>query len=129
MAIGWMTVIKAVPWGEVIANAPRIAGAAKKLLSGAAGTQPATDKVAPGAADVLQGGDSLESRLRKVEADAAALHRQLLASSELIRNLAEQNEQLVVRIDANRARLGLLTAASVILGIAVAVLLLAMLRA
>ena len=31
MAIAWLTVLKMVPWGEVINNAPKVADGAKKL--------------------------------------------------------------------------------------------------
>ena len=32
MAIPWLTVLQAVPWGDVIRNAPKVADGAKKLL-------------------------------------------------------------------------------------------------
>ena len=31
MAIGWLSVLKSVPWEEVISNAPKVAEGAKKL--------------------------------------------------------------------------------------------------
>jgi hypothetical protein len=31
MAIGWLSVLQLVPWGEVISNAPKVAESAKKL--------------------------------------------------------------------------------------------------
>jgi hypothetical protein len=40
-----------------------------------------------------------------LEAAVSELHRQMLASSELIKALAEQNGQLVARVEANRVRL------------------------
>ena len=46
------------------------------------------------------------------------LHGQMLASSELIKELAEQNAQLVKRIEANRKRTLWLAAATLALGIA-----------
>lgn len=33
MAAGWLTVLKMVPWGDVIENAPKVAQGAKKLWS------------------------------------------------------------------------------------------------
>jgi hypothetical protein len=41
MAIGWLTVLKMVPWGEVIENAPKVAIGAKKLWD-KVGRKPAT---------------------------------------------------------------------------------------
>lgn len=31
MAIGWLTILKSVPWAEVISNAPKVAEGARKL--------------------------------------------------------------------------------------------------
>ena len=39
-----------------------------------------------------------------LEAAVADLHSQMLASSELIRELADQNAQLIQRIEINRVR-------------------------
>ena len=35
MAIGWMTALKIIPWGDVLESAPRIVKAAKHLFSAA----------------------------------------------------------------------------------------------
>jgi len=121
MAIGWLTVIKAVPWGEVIANAPKIANAAKKLLGS---VSKKTEEMSPVLVDPLQEGAGLgemQAHLKALEAETVSLRDQMLASSELIKNLAEQNAQLVQRIESNRAKLIWLTVAVVILGLALAV--------
>ena len=52
---------------------------------------------------------------------ASALHEQMLASSELIKTLAEQNEQLVRRIETQRFRLLLLSALIALGGLGIAV--------
>jgi hypothetical protein len=41
MAIPWLSVIKLVPWGEVISNAPKVAEGAKKLWSAVSREPPA----------------------------------------------------------------------------------------
>lgn len=121
MAIGWMTVLQAVPWTEVINNAPRIAEGAKKLWSAAARRTPAPQAAA--------GPNPLDARVAALEATVGELQGELLASSELIRSLAEQNAQLVRRIEANRVRLTQLVAALVVTaGLASAGLVLAVLR-
>jgi hypothetical protein len=40
-----------------------------------------------------------------MESALSDLHTQMLASSELIKALAEQNSQLIVRVETSRARL------------------------
>ncbi|MDP1927884.1 MAG: hypothetical protein Q8K62_05165, partial [Thiobacillus sp.] len=54
-----------------------------------------------------------------LETAVADLHGQMFASSELIKALAEQNAQLVKRVEANRVRMLWLTAATAVLAIAV----------
>jgi hypothetical protein len=119
MAIGWLTVLKGVPWSEVIHNAPVVVDGARKLW-GAVSRQP--QRSAPpapspaGASPTSQ----LESRIGALEAALADQHAQLLASSELIKALADQNAQLIARIAAQRRLLmGLGAASGVIALIAV----------
>lgn len=106
MAIGWVTILQAVPWSDVIRNAPRLADGAKRLL-GMASRQPAAP---PAAATGTTA--ALEARVQALEATVAELHEQMLASSELIQGLAEQNTQLIRRIEANRVRMRWLAAAT-----------------
>jgi hypothetical protein len=103
MAIGWLGLLKAVPWGDVVSNAPKIADGAKSLWNTVA------KKVRPG--DPAQAGtatdpeQTIEQRVTTLEAGQAELGRQLIASTELIRSLADQNGQLIARLDALRSRL------------------------
>ena len=108
MAIGWLTVLQSVPWTEVISNAPKLAEGAKKLWNKAA-SNPAPQEApepaaAPTASPESQAIAALEVRAKAMEASLADLHGQLLASSELIKALADQNAQLVARVEANRVR-------------------------
>lgn len=96
MAIGWLTVLQNVPWAEVIRNAPRVAEGAKKLWNTAARKRAAPE--APAATPEA-------AAIAALEATVADLHEQMLASSELIKALAEQNAQLIARAEANRRRL------------------------
>jgi chromosome segregation ATPase len=113
MPIPWLVVLQAVPWTDVIKNTPRVAEGAKKLWSRVSkkSTAPSTDL------EVLEPIDAsetlslaqLQARLAHMEAATAELHSQMLASSELINTLAEQNAQLVARMEAARVRLRWLT--------------------
>lgn len=106
MPISWLTVLQAVPWTEVIRNAPKVADGAKKLWSSVAG-QPAQTAVGGGASAQSRGDGSLEglqARVDSLESTVFELHDQLLSSAELIKQLAEQNTLLVQRVEANRVR-------------------------
>ena len=108
MAIGWFTVLAAVPWKQVIENAPQVADGAKKLWNAVAKKPVTRDTPEPGTGVNLTADArsiaGMASRMAALEAETADLHGQMLASSELIKTLAEQNAQLVERIEANRVR-------------------------
>jgi hypothetical protein len=113
MAIEWLAVLKSVPWSEVIGNAPRVAEGAKKLWNAvsrkrAAVEAPVAD-AQPAPSSEAQAIAALESRVAAMEAAAEDLHAQMLASSELIKALAEQNGQLIARLEALRTRVAWLT--------------------
>ncbi len=125
MAIGWLSVLKTVPWGDVISNAPKVADGAKKLWSSVGGKLPTARPVAstenldvpvqePGLAQ-------LQLRLAAVEARVAELHEQMRTSSELIQALADQNSQLISGLQACRVRLRWLAGATLVLGLLAAV--------
>lgn len=123
MAIGWLTILKSVPWTEVIKNAPKVAEGARKLWN-AVGRQRAADGAAdagaqPSVSHEPHTLEALEARIAALEAAVSDLHGQMLASSELIKELAEQNAQLVKRIEANRKRTFWLGAATLALAIVV----------
>ena len=106
MPISWLTVLQAVPWSDVIRNAPKVADGAKKLWSTVAG-QPAqapVDAGTPARSRDDQSPEVLQARIDALDATVADLHGQLLASAELIRELAEQNTQMVRRVELNRVR-------------------------
>ncbi|GMU50422.1 MAG: hypothetical protein AMXMBFR31_26480 [Candidatus Desulfobacillus denitrificans] len=123
MAIGWLTILKSVPWTEVIRNAPKVAEGARKLWN-AVGKQRAADEAADAAAPPAASHEphtleALEARVAALEAAVSDLHGQMFASSELIKELAEQNAQFVKRIEANRKRTFWLGAATLALAIVV----------
>jgi hypothetical protein len=129
MAIGWLTVLKVVPWVELARNAPKIAEGARKLWDGVAGEKRApTSAPAPGAAPV-DGAAPLVARVDRLEADRAHLRGQLLASTDLINQLASQNAQLTAGVEALRARVVWLTRMLIVVGLlALAALVLALTR-
>lgn len=112
MAAGWLTVLKWVPWTDVIKNAPKVADGAKKLWHTAASKKPsplqanasttASDMPLPPQDQALA---ALQGRLQTLENTTQELHDQMLASSELIKALAEQNTQLIRSVEVHRVRL------------------------
>jgi hypothetical protein len=121
MAIPWLAVLTSVPWKDVINNAPKVADGAKKLWNSIGKKSPVPEKEAPSEQTNISSEaktiNELQAQLAAVEASVADLHEQMLASSELIKSLAEQNTQLIKRIELNRVRVVWLTGATVIFGI------------
>src|SRR5690349_10737237 len=125
MAVGWYSMLKLVPWADVIANAPQIADAAKKLWGSVARKAP-PEPGATQAADAVAAPQSpaerlaeLEIRLETTEAALVELHTQMVESTKLIDTLASQNTLLVSRVEANRVLVRWLVAAVVLLGASV----------
>jgi hypothetical protein len=113
MAIGWLTLLKAVPWVEVARKAPEVAESAKKLWNTIAKNtskpeiEVQTEATSFSSED--QGIKWLKERLIANEAAYADLHNQMLASAELIKTLADQNAQLINAVELNRKRIVRLT--------------------
>ena len=116
MAIPWLAILSNVPWKDVIDKAPKVADGAKKLWKSVAkksgSPEPANTNVKPAHSSEEQTIASLDTRVIELKNEVAALHDQMLASSEIIEALAEQNTQLIKSIEIFRGRvlrLGLLT--------------------
>ena len=121
MPVPWLTVLQSVPWSDVIKNAPKVADGARKLWSSVGGKSQAAATpeaaVPAAAAPDARTIATLEPRLSAAERAIADLQAQMLASSELIKALADQNALLIQRIETNRVRWLWLSAAVVVVGI------------
>lgn len=128
MALGWLTVLKTVPWTEVIGHAPLVAEGARKLWQ-AVGARPvevpaAEPPAAPAASPRSQVEidaqrlEALERRLATAEAALQPLQAQVRTSTELIKALADQNEALVRGVEALRKRAVWLSAGCLLAGAA-----------
>jgi hypothetical protein len=115
MAIGWLTILKSVPWTDVISNAPKVADGAKKLWKnvGRNRSGPGAEDAHPTTSPVNE--QSIATRVATLETTITDLQAQMLASSELIAALAEQNTQLVKRLEINRRRVLWLSGVSAVL--------------
>jgi hypothetical protein len=120
MPIPWLVVLQSVPWTDVIKNAPKVADAAKKLWSTVGKKAPMQELPTASSGIALSPEPetaALQARLAAMEVATTDLHSQMLASSELIKTLADQNTQLVERIEAIRSRVVWLAGATVVFSI------------
>lgn len=121
MSISIFSVLKMVPWGEVISKAPEIADGAKKLWKAVAKkttpseapTETAPSELSPEALSLT----SLQTQLAAAETRITDLHTQMMESTKLIEALADQNTQLVKRLEVNRIRIQWLTGTVAVLGV------------
>ena len=125
MAIGWLSIIQLVPWSDVIRNAPKVAEGAKKLWDTVSRKQPALEVPAASAQPALsteaQSIALLQTQLAAADAAISDLHHQMLESTELIKALADQNTQLIRRVEANRIRVLWLAGITIIVGVGAAI--------
>ncbi len=133
MPIPWLAVLQGLPWTDVIRNAPKVADGARKLWSTVSKNGPfeelPTGSVEAPHAQESQAVALLQSRVAEMESAIADLHSQMLASSELIKTLAEQNARLIERVETSRIRVMWLTWATGAFGIiAIASLVLALMH-
>jgi hypothetical protein len=120
-----MTVLKSVPWIEVIRNAPQVADAARRFwVTVRSERRPEQATLTPSVR--LQAGPGGEHAVLRARVDALggelkALHEQVMTSAELIRQLAEQNAGLIARVERNRRRtIWLAIATGISLAVAIA---------
>ena len=111
MSFAILSVLKAVPWTEVMAAAPAIADGAKKLW-GMVSSSKRQDKArhadaGAGELDIskLSEAARLSLRVGELETQTAQLHAQMQETAKLVRELAQQNTALVARVELHRIRL------------------------
>lgn len=111
MAAGWLKVLKSVPWGEVISAAPQVASSARRLwetVGGKGVTMPNTEldeAVAHMATD--DGLAMVAAQVERQDIAISELQGQVRQASKVIAELADQNAQLVAKLQAARERLTL----------------------
>ena len=125
MAIGLFSILKMVPWGDVISKAPEVAEGARKLWRAVAKKPPAAEVPTAGAQPALSSEARslavLQAQLAVAEAEISDLHSQMLESSQLIKALADQNTQLIKRFEVNRIRVLWLAGIMVVIGAVAAI--------
>ena len=117
MAAGWWSVLKTVPWSDVIHAAPQVASGARRLWDTVNGKPGAMHGMPD---DLVQDSYAPEddvfgmiiARVEHNDARLVDVHEQMRAASELIANLADQNAQLIAKVDAQRSKISWLGAAA-----------------
>ena len=109
MAFGWITVLKIIPWKDVLENAPHIAKAAKNLYAGTKNNN--SSGTADSSAPKSDSGnkESRDSRLHEIE-------REVLDLNSVVRSLAKQNVRIVEAIEVLRIRSKILIFSCITLG-------------
>lgn len=111
MAAGTLfTVLANIPWGQVVENAPKVAEGAAKLWGSVTRRRQSAEQAAATEAEAqparpLTEAEQLRQQVQRLEGAVRDIEAQMQASTELIKSLAEQNTQLIARIEMNRVRL------------------------
>lgn len=117
MAIGLLTALKIIPWGDVLEAAPHIVKGAKRLFAKTkeeASGPPVTTRSKSSSSD----GNklmSLDDRFDQIEAKVVDLSAEQKSSAELIKSLAEQNARVVEAIEVFRIRTRVLMVVCILL--------------
>lgn len=116
MAIGWLTALKIIPWGDVIEAAPGIVKSARRMFTRTQATEAQLDAAAAVAGDA--GADApLQARMAQLEAALAQMAEQQQASAQLVESLAEQNAKVVEVVEVLRVRMRLALGLSAVLAL------------
>ena len=110
MAFGWITVLKIIPWKDVLENAPHIAKAAKNLYVGTKNNTSSSGTAGSSVPRSDSGNkESRDSRLHEIE-------REVLDLNSVVRSLAKQNVRIVEAIEVLRIRSKILIFSCIALG-------------
>ena len=124
MAIGWVTALKLVPWGDVIQAAPSVLKAAKGLMKKSPeqeleeAAQAAYPSSAP-ASLVSNAGELALQQVAQLEARIQQLEAAQRASNQVLESMAEQQAQIVKTVGILRTGATRLAWACGVLSVAV----------
>ena len=125
MAIGWVSALKLVPWGDVIQAAPHVLKAAKGLIkkspTGEELAQPASEPAHTPETTHLpsNAGELALQQVAQLEAQVAQLQAAQRASAEVLQKMAEQQASIVQTVGLLRTGATRLAWACGVLGVVV----------
>lgn len=131
MATNWWTMLKTVPWSEVLSAAPQVASGARRLwdsVNRKSVPAPESEEVMHAVVADDEVLAAVQARVHQHDEQLLDMRTQLRSASELIANIADQNAQLIAKVDAQRSKLrwmGWITGASALLAIVALALVLA----
>lgn len=103
-----ITVLSNIPWGQVVDNAPKVADGATKLWNAVTNRKSTSDHthhteivIETTSTDL----EALRNHIITMEGNLSDLQNQMRDSTQLIKELALQNAQLVQKIELNSIRL------------------------
>lgn len=109
MAFGWITVLKIIPWKDVLENAPHIAKAAKNLYAGR------KDNTSSGSAGSSVPTSDSENK-KNMNFHLHEIEREVSDLNSVVRSLAKQNVRIVEAIEVLRIRSKVLILLCIALG-------------
>ena len=104
MAFPWQVVITAIPWKQVIENAPKLVEGAQNLFSRTKKDTAPRDIPE----EIFEHGDEatqlkqMEMLVRENRNELQAMHRDLQDTTDLLHNLTQQNNDLVRAVEILR---------------------------
>lgn len=115
----WVSLLKKVPWNQVINNAPLLVDGAKKLWKSVNNKNTDEEQI-PAKTNILtSGGD----KLKALDDTVKELKSQLFDSSALIKALADQNVELVKNLENQRKITLALSIITALMSLAVTIIL------
>jgi DNA repair exonuclease SbcCD ATPase subunit len=100
--MNWLTALKILPWGEMIDYAPKLVSGAQKLWQRVRAEQVETDAIIIEQAPQSLGQTARE--LQELKQQLQDMQAQQLELSNLVSELAAQNQRLVSAVDVLRIR-------------------------
>lgn len=114
--MSWLTALKILPWSEMIEYAPKLVNGAQKLWQRVKVEKNETDAIIIEQAP--QSAVETARELQELKRQLQDMQAQQLELSNLVSELATQNQRLVSAVDVLRLRTRILLWLSVVLGIA-----------
>jgi hypothetical protein len=121
--MNWLTALKILPWGEMIEYAPKLVTGAQKLWQRMKTEKAETDAIIIEQAPPFT--DETARELHELKQQLQDTQAQQLELSNLVSELAEQNQRLVGAVEVLRARTRILFCIGLAAGLACVYLLIA----
>lgn len=113
--MSWLTALKILPWGDMIEYAPKLVNGAQKLWQRIKNEKAETDAITIEQAPLSESDTVRE--LQELKQQLQDMQAQQLELSNLVSELAAQNQRLVSALEVLRMRSRILLGLSIAIGI------------